>query len=264
MRTGYAYDNDAIEAVRQHAYLAAVLDPFSVNRLAGLSGLPGARCLDLGAGGSAVPVWLADRVGGRGEVVATDVNPRHIPAHPRIRALTHDVVADPLPDGPFRLIRARLLLMHLPNRERLVRRLADALPSGGTLVVEDWYLWLEDAILAAPSVRDALLVARYRRILLEEILPGNGVDPAWAARVHATMRGAGLTTVDTAIHAPVWTAGDPGALLATVNLARFRPRFLAAGLTPGELDRLHQLFTDPSSGLVVRGHLLFSTMGHRR
>ncbi|GAA4704116.1 methyltransferase domain-containing protein [Phytohabitans rumicis] len=249
--------------VRHEVYLAATLDPFSVGRLTGLPDLAGARCLELGAGGSAVPVWLADRVGPMGEVVAAGGDPRRVAAHPRIRTLAHDARVDPVPTGPFRLIRARLLLMGLPNREVLLRRLADALPAGGTLVVEDWYLWLDDAILAAPSARDARLFARYRRLLIEEILPEHGVDPAWAARLHAAMRAAGLTTVDTTIHAPVWTAGDPGALLVTVDLARFRSSFLDAGLTPGELDRLHQLVADPDSGLVLRGHLLFSTMGHK-
>ncbi|GFJ88571.1 hypothetical protein [Phytohabitans rumicis] len=56
--------------VRHEVYLAATLDPFSVGRLTGLPDLAGARCLELGAGGSAVPVWLADRVGPMGEVVA--------------------------------------------------------------------------------------------------------------------------------------------------------------------------------------------------
>jgi SAM-dependent methyltransferase len=242
MRTASTADLD----VRREVYLAAALDTFSIGRLAGLPHLSGARCLDLGPGGSAVPVWLRDRVGADGEVVVGD--------------------ADPLPPGMlapgrYGLIRARLLLMRTRHPEALLRRLVAALAPGGTLVVEDWHLWPDDAVLAAPSARDADLVARCLRLLIEEILPGLGVDPAWAPRAHAAARAAGLTTVDTAIHAPVWAAGDPGALLTAVDLARHRPRYLAAGLAPAELDRVRQLVTDPGSGLVLRGHLLYSTLG---
>ncbi|MEH1128575.1 methyltransferase domain-containing protein [Micromonospora sp. CPCC 206061] len=261
--TAYAFDNDAVDALRQHACLAAVLDSFSIDRIAGLDRMDGARCLDVGAGGSAVPVWLADRVGRAGEVVATDIKPRHIPNHSRIKVLTHDITTEPVPTGPFRLIRARLLLMHLLYPERVLRRLAAALPPGGTLVVEDWYLWLDDPVLVAPCARDARLIARFRRLLAEDVLARSGTDPYWASRIHATMRAAGLTDVDTQIFTPVWPAGSPGALLATISLTQFRERFLSLGLTAAELERIRQLVTDPTSGLVLRGHPLFSTMGHK-
>jgi hypothetical protein len=242
MKTVSAADLD----VRREVYLAAALDTFSIGRLAGLPHLTGARCLDLGPGGSAVPVWLRDRVGAAGEVV-TDTG-------------------DPLPPavlapGRYALIRARLLLMRVPHPEALLRRLAAALGPGGQLVVEDWHLWPDDAVLAAPSPRDGSLVDRCQRLLVEEILPGLGVDPTWATRAHSAARAAGLTTVDTQIHVPVWSAGDPGALLMAVDLVRHRGHFLAAGLTPAELDRARQLLTDPGSGLVLRGHPLYSVSG---
>lgn len=263
MRTAYAFDNDAVESLRQHACLAAVLDSFSIGRLARLDRMEGARCLEVGAGGSAVPVWLADRVGRGGEVVATDIKPRHVPPHPRIRVVANDVTADPLPATGFRLVHTRLLLMHLPERERVLRRLARALAPGGTLLVEDWYLWLDDTVLAAPSARDTRLLERFRRLLVEDVLVSSGTDPYWAARIHAAMSSAGLTEVDTSIDTPVWPAGSPGALLATVSLGRFRHRFLAAGLTGADLERIRYLVADPDSGVVLRGHPLFSTMAHR-
>lgn len=232
--------------VRREVYLAAALDTFSIARLAGLPHLAGARCLDLGPAGSAVPVWLRDRVGPDGEVVSAPGDP-----------LPPAVLAP----GRYRLIRARLLLMRVPHPEALLRRLVAALGPDGTLVVEDWHLWPDDAVLCAPSPRDADLVSRCLRLLVREILPGQGVDPTWATRAHAAAHAAGLTSVDTRIHVPVWPAGDPGALLLEVDLVRHRRRFLAAGLTPAELDRARQLVTDPGSGLLLRGHPLYSTSG---
>jgi hypothetical protein len=232
--------------VRREVYLAAALDTFSIARLAGLPHLTGARCLDLGPAGSAVPVWLRDRVGAGGEVVTASGDP-----------LTPAVLSP----GRYGLIRARLLLMRVPHPEALLRRLVAALGPDGTLVVEDWHMWPDDAVLCAPSPRDASLVARCIRLLVQEILPGQGVDPTWAIRAHAAARTAGLLTVDTQIHLPVWSAGDPGALLLAVDLVRYRHRFLAAGVGPAELDRVRQLVADPGSGLVLRGHPLYSTSG---
>lgn len=242
MRTVSTADLD----VRRDVYLAAALDTFSIGRLAGLPNLTGARCLDLGPAGSAVPVWLRDRVGAHGEVVTAP--------------------GDPLPptvltSGRYRLIRARLVLMRVPHPEALLRRLVAALGPDGTLVVEDWHLWPEDAVLCAPSPRDADLISRCIRMLVTDILPGHGYDPTWATRAHAAARAARLTTVDTQIHLPVWPAGEPGALLLAVDLIRYRRRLLAAGVTPAELDRARQLVTDPGSGLVLRGHPLYSTSG---
>ncbi|BCB88069.1 class I SAM-dependent methyltransferase [Phytohabitans suffuscus] len=232
--------------VRREVYLAAALDTFSIARLAGLPHLTGTRCLDLGPAGSAVPVWLRDRVGADGEVVTA--------------------AGDPLPPavlapGRYGLIRARLLLMRVPRPEALLRRLVAALGPGGTLVVEDWHMWPADAVLSAPSPRDAELVERCLRLLIEKVLPGTGTDPTWATRAHAAARAAGLTTVDTQIHVPVWAAGDPGALLLAVDLVRHRHQFLAAGVRPAEVDRARQLVADPGSGLVLRGHPLYSTSG---
>ncbi|MGN9912580.1 class I SAM-dependent methyltransferase [Phytohabitans sp. LJ34] len=255
MPGGYAYDNDADVALQQHACLSAMLDDFTRARLSAVDTPAGPfRCLEVGAGAGSVARWLA----GRGaSVVATDLKPRHLVEEPGIRVLAHDIVAEPVPDPPYDLIHARLLLLHLPEREQVLAKLAAALGPGGSLVVEDWYIRTEDIVIDAPSREDVALFDRYQKALLR-ILDN---DPTWATRIHSRMRAAGLHEVDTAIHSPVWPAGSPGALLATVNLALFRDRLLTAGLTGDELDHLEWLARDRRSGLVIRGHFLYSTIG---
>jgi hypothetical protein len=49
-------------------------DPFSQRHLAALGIRQGWHCLEVGAG----PRWLAEQVGPRGRVVATDINPRFL------------------------------------------------------------------------------------------------------------------------------------------------------------------------------------------
>ncbi|GAA4440652.1 class I SAM-dependent methyltransferase [Phytohabitans houttuyneae] len=255
MPGGYAYDNDVEVAQQQHACLSAMLDDFTRTRLSSVDTPAGPfRCLEVGAGAGSIARWLA----GRGAaVVATDLKPRHLTAGTGVHVLTHDIVAEPVPDPPYDLVHARLLLIHLPQRERVLAKLAAALRPGGSLVVEDWYIRPEHIVLAAPTPADSALFERYQRMLLD-ILAN---DPTWAARIHGEMLAAGLTEVNTAIHAPVWPAGSAGALLTTVNLTLFRDRLLAAGLTAADLDHLWWLVTDTRSGLVIRGHFLYSTIG---
>ncbi|MFB6394184.1 class I SAM-dependent methyltransferase [Polymorphospora lycopeni] len=258
----YAYDNDHPAAPNQLASLAALLDDVTIGRLAHLD-LRGRRCLEIGAGGSAVPAWLAEEVGPGGHVFATDIRPAFIPRHPRLTALAHDIATDPVPKPPYDLIHARLVLMHLPQRERILARLADALTPGGVLCVEDWAIQPDTAVIDAPTTGARTLFAVYQHAVARDILAAAGTDLTWAVRIHPAMRAAGLRDLDTAIHTPVWYAGSPGLALVSVNIAQHRDRLTTGALTDTDLDEIARLATDPASGLVVRGHLLYSTIGRR-
>jgi SAM-dependent methyltransferase len=256
---GYAFDNFNPEAIDQHACLAAIQDPVTTSRLAELD-LTGRRCLEIGAGGGSIARWLADRVGPDGEVVATDIKPVHIAEHPRLRIELNDVVNDPLPGGAWDVIHARLVLQHLPSRRDVLRRLAAALAPGGALLLEEWDTRPRDIVLAAPDAESALLYRRYLDTLVDRILVGSGSDPTWATQMHAAMLAEGLV-VDTVVAARSWSGGTPGTLLVATNINHLREAFLAAGWTADHIDALRALVRDP--GFVVRGHLLYSTLGRR-
>ncbi|WP_436521010.1 class I SAM-dependent methyltransferase [Actinoplanes sp. HUAS TT8] len=258
-RARYSFDNDDTIAADRHRMLAEILDPFTIERLSELGDLTGRRCLEVGAGGGSIASWLAGR---GGSVLATDLNPRHLRDGEGYAVLRHDLSAEPVPAPPWDLIHARLLLSHLPARAEILDRLAAALAPGGTLVTEEWVSAYPHLVLAAPSAPAADLVERYHGILVGQLLPGNGGDPAWGGRAHAAMLAAGLSGVTTEIRASSWPGGSSGARLIAVNIEQLRPGFLAAGLTEPELDELTRLSEDPR--LVIRGHFLYSTIGRRR
>jgi SAM-dependent methyltransferase len=259
---GYAYDNAHPTAAKQHSALSATLDPVSQARLTGFGDLRGKRCLIVGAGGSGLPGWLAARVGDGGRVTATDIDTRHIPADPRVVVVEHDITTGLPPGGPWDIVVARLVLMHLPDREQVLAQLADGLAPGGILLIEDWYLDTRHAVLAAFGVHAGDVYARYQRAVVD-ILATCGTDPTWAVRIHATMRNIGLTRVDTRIDSPVWTPGSPALELTEVTIAQHRDALRVAGLTADDLATVEQLATTLNSGLVVRGHQLYSTAGRR-
>jgi SAM-dependent methyltransferase len=258
-RARYSFDNDDAIAADRHRMLAEILDPFTIERLSMLGDLTGKRCLEAGAGGGSIAARLVDR---GGSVLATDVNPRHLRTDRGYTVLRHDLSTEPVPDPPWDLIHARLVLSHLPARAAILDRLVAALAPGGTLVIEEWASAYRGIVLAAPDPATAALVERYHDILVGQLLPGNGGDPGWAGAVHGAMLATGLAGVTTEIRASSWAGGTAGARLLAVNIEQLRPGFLAAGLTVEELGELTRLAGDPR--LVIRGHLTFSTAGTAR
>src|SRR4051794_39838469 len=59
---------------------------------------PGWRCLEVGAGRGSMAVWLAERVGPTGHVVATDVDTRYLSRHEfsNLQVIEHNILEDPL------------------------------------------------------------------------------------------------------------------------------------------------------------------------
>lgn len=257
----YPFDNRSEPSRAQHRGLSALLDEFTTVRISNLLDLRGKRCLEVGAGGGSIALWLAERVGPEGSVLATDLRPEQIPSHERLTVLRHDLVNEPVPDGPFDLIHARLVLNHLPQRREILQRLIGALAPGGFILDEDWDATRTDLVVAAPTPEAAELYRLYQETIGPKILTKAGTDRAWARRVHALLLEAGLTNVDTYVNARNWTGGSDGAQLVISSLYQLRQQFLDHGITERQLDELRLLLDDPR--LVVNGHLLFSTSGQR-
>ncbi|MEV7625736.1 class I SAM-dependent methyltransferase [Actinoplanes sp. NPDC089786] len=252
----YAFDNDHDESANRHRHLAAMYDDFTLRRITELGLAAGQRCLELGAGGGSVAARLA---GLGAKVLATDLNVRHLPPDGRYDILQHDLRRDPVPAGPWDLIHARLLLLHLGSRAEILTRLAAALAPGGVLLIEDFETTFRKGVLRAPTPADAAIYDAYHEALAERVMPSFGNDPTWAGRVHAAMLDAGLTDVTTEVHARSWPGGSAGALLQASNIVQQRAALRDAGLADADLDRILELLNDP--GMVVRGHLLYSTAG---
>jgi ubiquinone/menaquinone biosynthesis C-methylase UbiE len=257
----YTFDNNDPAAGDRHQILPAVLDELSRSRISSLGDLTGWRCLEVGAGGGSIAGWLAASTGPTGRVLATDVNPRHLRPDAGYQVQRHNLVEEPLPAGPWDLIHARLVLLHLPTRRQILPRLVAALAPGGALVIEDFETTVRGIVLAAARPADAELIETYHRLLVEHVLPANGSDPGWASQVHAMMLAEGLIDVDTAIHARSWPGGCPGARLIAANVVQTREHFIAAGLSDDQVAEILRLTEDPR--LVVRNPLTYSTIGRR-
>ena len=105
--------------------LEQIYDPGSRRRRAIVQ--PGWRCLEVGGGRGSMAVWLAQKVGPTGHVVATDIDLGYLRRLdvPNLEVLEHNILEDPLEPlglGSFDLVCSRLTLFHLVGRQELAVR----------------------------------------------------------------------------------------------------------------------------------------------
>lgn len=239
---GYAFSNRSPEANTQLRALESFLDPITAARLPLAAS---ARCWEVGAGGGSVARIMADAVGPDGYVLATDIDPLHLVADGNLAVRRHDVREAPPREAPFDVIHARLLLLHLPERRRVLRELVGALVPGGWLVVEEFDCTAAPRVLTAPNDDAAKLFHQVMDAIFG-VLRDRGADLAWAQDVHTEMALAGLAEIDTVTHTESWTGGSPGMSLYEVNSRQLEPRLLSAGLSAEQLRGFRTLTRDPA------------------
>jgi SAM-dependent methyltransferase len=238
----------------------AFLDPGTFALFDRLGVANGWHCLELGAGGGSVSDWLARRVGASGRVVATDLDTRHIAARataPTIEIRRHDIVEDPVGER-FDLIHARLVLEHLPERDRVVPKLASALRCGGWLLVEP-----VDYVSAVPiSELGAQEHERSQRVRLRQF-EGAGIKFDLGRHLPRMLRANGLAEVGNEGRVFVMEGGSPGALWFQLSMEQLRPRLVGPGkLSDAQVDRMLELFADPDWAAV--SPVIFAAWGRAR
>jgi ubiquinone/menaquinone biosynthesis C-methylase UbiE len=260
MSTGYSFDNDGAAGTAQLNHLGAAFDAHTTSVLAGHGVGPGWRCLDIGAGAGSVAGWLANRVGPDGSVTATDVKPQHLAPRDNLTVLTHDIDRDPVPGGGYDLIHARMVFVHLPNREQVLGRLVAALRPGGLMVLSDCDCRDRDPILASPDPDRSKTFETFNDII-RDLGWRNGADLGWTRYAYSSMRTAGLEPVESVVCGRSWAGGSPGCLLYQALAHQIEPVLRAEGMTPDQLSALDALLTDPR--FVISAWLMHTTVGRR-
>ncbi|GLW73728.1 hypothetical protein Kpho02_60260 [Kitasatospora phosalacinea] len=218
-------------------YLATVFDPASRAVLTGLDIPPHATCLDVGAGTGTISTWLAAMPGGPYQVTALDRDTHFLlrSAPPNVRVLQGDVTDPGLDPGRFDLVHCRFTLMHLRERDTVLRRLVSWLRPGGLLVVSD-----AEATGGEHSHHDAYRtsVQALWRNLAETI----GTDPHCASRWPGAFHDLGLRDIRTAAHFPTVHTEPDCSRFTALTLREGGPAMLADGFAPETLrDALRHL-----------------------
>ncbi|GAA2715500.1 class I SAM-dependent methyltransferase [Micromonospora olivasterospora] len=256
---GYMFDNATDEAPHQLRHLSEILDAGTRRTLVELGVGPGWKVTDIGAGAGTLTAWLSDQVAPGGHVTAVDLDPRHITAGPHVTVRAGDIRRLRL-EGSQQAIVARLVLMHIPEREQVLADLVEALAPGGALVVADWDCTWRDMIRRSPSPRATRLLEQFQDALLS-FGESRGADMGWAKRAPEAMLRLGLDNVDSRVESRSWRGGTGICLLHRSNSIQRESELLAAGMTPEDLAELRQVLMDPD--LMLSGYLMHTTVGRR-
>ncbi|MGW5049206.1 class I SAM-dependent methyltransferase [Streptomyces griseoluteus] len=234
---GYLLDNRQAEAGERFDAFAPLFDPTTFRHLERLGIGPGWRCWEVGAGGTSVVSWLASKVGPAGTVLATDIDTSRLEpvAGPPVEVRTHDVGAEEPPGRGFDLVHARLVLVHVPDRERALRSMIEALRPGGLLLIEDADPALQPLTCPDEHGPEERLANRlrqgFRRLLAER-----GADLSYGRRLPRLLREAGLRQVEADAYFPLTSPACTALELATVR--QIRERLVEAGpATDEDIDR---------------------------
>lgn len=259
---GYLLDNQSAEAGTRFDALARIFDPSTFRHIDNLGIEPGWRCWEVGAGGTSVPRWLSQRAGPEGYVLATDIDVSWLnqATGPNVEVRQHDVARDAPPDGSFDLVHARLVLVHLVDRDAALRSMIEVLRPGGWLLVED-----ADPALQPLSCLDAQTpeeeLANRLRQGFRALMAQRGVDLAYGRKLPRLLRRAGLTDVAADGYFPV--ALPACAPLETATIQLIRDQLIANDIaTSEEIDR--HLANVAAGRLDLSQPPMISAWGRRR
>jgi SAM-dependent methyltransferase len=258
---GYLLDNRAAAAGERFDALSEIFDPSTFRHLESLGIGNGWRCWEVGAGGVSVVRWMAGQVGADGRVLATDldVSWAQQAEGSMIEVLRHDVARDPPPAESFDLVHARLVLVHVVDRDVALRSMVNALRPGGWLVVEDADPALQPLSALDPTGPEDEL-ANTLRSGFRALMAERGVDLAYGRKLPRLLREAGLVDVAADAYFPV--ALPVCARLETATITMIGDDLIAHGVATSEdVDR--HLATVATGRLDLAQPPMISAWGRR-
>ena len=136
----YVFDNAGKKAEARYRELSKVYDENTIRHLEQRGIDRGWSCLEIGGGGGSIASWLCARVGVTGRVLATDLDSRFLQllSYNNLEVRRHDIRTEELPRAEFDLAHARLVLIHLSDRQVALRRMIGALKPGGWMITEEF------------------------------------------------------------------------------------------------------------------------------
>lgn len=244
----------------------ANLAPDSDQQLERIGIRPGERVIDLGCGPGGVLHLLGKRVGPTGSVLGierdahfVDLARRFVASHalPQVEVREGDAYDSGLPRGSFDGAHMRLVLVNVPEPERIVREMVSLVKPGG------WIASFEADFLA--HICDPPLAA-WDRLLAAYVAysAARGIDLHIGRRTHRLFREAGVEALsaDAVVH--VYPPGHDRRPILRDFIANVRDGLVGEGFIgraelDADLQALDRHLADPS--VLVTSHLFFRVTG---
>jgi len=249
-----------VNALTRFKALSQMFDAATKRYLRGCGLRQGWLCLEVGAGGGSIALWLCKRVGSTGKVIATDIDARflHRGKVQNLQVWRHDITRDPLPKHAFDLVHTRMMLIHLPQRDEVLKRLVAALKPGGWLVAEefDGLSFSADPTLSSGEVVLKTYQAMHR------LNTDRGIDGRFGRLLFGRFRGLGLDQIAAEGHIFMVQKASAAARLLRASFELRRLAMQEAGyLTQIEFDHDMKLMRD--SQFMMPSPILWTAWGRK-
>jgi SAM-dependent methyltransferase len=138
-----------------------------------------------------------------------------------------------LPDSVFDLVHARLILVHLPERELALAKMVGALKPGGWLVCEEF----DSLSMPADPMLHPDECALKAQAAMQSLMGARGANTRYGRDLAARTRAMGLVDIRAVGRMAMWQGGSAGARLFRANFEQLREELLRVSLlTQAELD----------------------------
>lgn len=206
--------------------IAALTDPATIRYLENLGVGEGWRCAEVGAGAGSIARWLCEQVGESGQVVAVDINTQFLDFlnYTNLEVRRQNIVTEPLEEGIYDLVHAKIILLHLPEREQVLRQLAASLRPGGILLVEE------------SDIRSIQTCDPYSEHLsksgaaIARLFERGGVDPAYGMKLLPAFKRIGLKNIGSDCQLSAIQCGSPQSTTLILTLEHLSTKIVALGL----------------------------------
>ena len=200
----YLLENGKEGAAVRFASLSALFDPGTFRQFDACGMAAGWQCWEVGAGGPLLVRKMAERVGHTGRILATDIDTSWTMEveGDTVEVRHHEVAVDPPPGELFDMVHARLVLVHVNDRNRALENMIASLKPGGWLVVEDADPELQPLSCIDPHGSGQRLANKIRHGF-RTLLAARGVDLSFGRRLPRLFRESGLECISAEAYFPV-------------------------------------------------------------
>ena len=241
----YLLDNQQVEAGVRFDALAELFNPSTFRHMIDCGLADGWKVWEVGAGGPSIASWLIERVGPTGTVLATDIDTSWLgkTKDSRFEVLCHDVATQEPPDTNFDLVHARLVLVHVLERNQAIAHMVEALRPGGWLILEEADPELQSLACLDEFGPEQELANRLKRAF-RTLMTERGVDLSFGRTLTRRLRDAGLSDVRSDAYFPV---GGPACNeLEKATIEQIQRNLVDAGLAT--IQEIDQHLSNISSG----------------
>ena len=260
----YVFDQTWERERERLSGLESLYDRSTTRYLAELGVSEGWQCLEVGCGAGSVALWLADRVGASGRVVATDLDTRFLDQHdrPNLDVRRHDILTGPPEEAAFDVVHARAVVEHIPDHATALANLLAGVRPGGWVLVEDvdfgGPMATALARYSSPAHHQPLIERVYRAG--DAVFGMVGADASFGTRLVDMLREAGFEGLGGELHAAIVSGGTERWLPNTVE--QIHEHMVRSGImTADDVSSFLTLSADRSAYYAAAG--MASVWGRR-